>query len=1012
MAHTRKFAWVAGTLTALFIWAGCADVAPTGADAGSAEDAGGDRPDTTPSLDSGGGDVDDETADTGEDTPDLIDDDPNLTLCSREGGDACQPVEALDLGEVEPGRGARETLLLSNRGNGDATVEDVQLDAAPIWSISLLDEERATPLSLPLTLESGQDLLIELRLTTQAAPGDHAGALTLTGRAGDTPWRIDATVSARVSACAELRDSCDGDWSNGCEVDLGRDSAHCGRCDQTCEFEGGVGSCVEGRCLAQVCQDDFFGQTCDPCPGLNEQGPCNGRGVCDDGVEGEGTCTCEGGYEGPACDQDVDECRDGTDDCSERTACVNEPGGFSCQCLPGFEGDGQVCLGLNGRPCQDDAQCVETCVEDVCASPSGVGGACDDLADCERGLLCQAARCVQSDGGLCEDNADCQDVCINGACTTPSGTGGRCDTGDDDDCAEDNNTCARGTCLLTLGQRCAGNEECAEVCVASICAALSPTEGPCDEALDCEEDHVCSEDRCRRVTGQACERNAQCVGACISAVCSPISQTRQPCDEANDCVANHACLDGVCLRRDGEACERDNQCTALCFEGTCDVDECVEGRDDCAPTALCENTVGGYTCTCGPDTFGDGVTCEPCRACPADTFQSAACTPESDTACQNCDAACAGCDGPSDADCAACADGYVAQGQRCLLAGPPVASCRAATVALDAQGVATLSPDQIDNGSAAQAGIATREVSPSSFTCDSLGANAVTLSVTDDLDQSDSCEAEVTVVDETPPTARCAAGVSVEVPSGGIAQLNPEQIDDNSDDACGVAQLSVTPSSFTAADVGTRRVTLSVTDASGNEGTCEVDVEVTAEVAECPCEGFVITAVFDGPLAGGTPKGVELTACQAIADASQWGLGSANNGEGSDGQEFTFPNEPVAAGQRVYVVSESTQFTAFFGFAPDHVAGAMSINGDDAVELYFNGQVVDLFGDVNVDGTNQPWEYLDGWAARRDGVAPSPNFDPRLWNFSGPNALDGAPDNLGADSPVPVDAWRSPLACP
>ena len=54
----------------------------------------------------------------------------------------------------------------------------------------------------------------------------------------------------------------------------------------------------------------------------------------------------------------------------------------------------------------------------------------------------------------------------------------------------------------------------------------------------------------------------------------------------------------------------------------------------------------------------------------------------------------------------------------------------------------------------------------------------------------------------------------------------------------------------------------------------------------------------------------------------------------------------------------------YFGFAPDYTDGAANINGDDAIELFKNAAVIDVFGDINVDGTGQPWEYKDGWAYR------------------------------------------------
>ena len=52
---------------------------------------------------------------------------------------------------------------------------------------------------------------------------------------------------------------------------------------------------------------------------------------------------------------------------------------------------------------------------------------------------------------------------------------------------------------------------------------------------------------------------------------------------------------------------------------------------------------------------------------------------------------------------------------------------------------------------------------------------------------------------------------------------------------------------------------------------------------------MLITGVVDGPLTGGTPKAVEFYAQVDIPDLSIYGFGSANNGGGSDGEEFTFP---------------------------------------------------------------------------------------------------------------------------
>ncbi len=97
---------------------------------------------------------------------------------------------------------------------------------------------------------------------------------------------------------------------------------------------------------------------------------------------------------------------------------------------------------------------------------------------------------------------------------------------------------------------------------------------------------------------------------------------------------------------------------------------------------------------------------------------------------------------------------------------------------------------------------------------------------------------------------------------------------------------------------------------------------------------MLISAVYDGPLTGGTPKGVELYVVNDIPDLSMYGLGSANNGGGTDGQEFTFPSGSAIAGSFIYVASSADPFLAYFGFSPDFVSSSMSINGDDAVELF------------------------------------------------------------------------------
>ncbi len=174
---------------------------------------------------------------------------------------------------------------------------------------------------------------------------------------------------------------------------------------------------------------------------------------------------------------------------------------------------------------------------------------------------------------------------------------------------------------------------------------------------------------------------------------------------------------------------------------------------------------------------------------------------------------------------------------------------------------------------------------------------------------------------------------------------------------------------------------------------------------------LIISGVIDGPLSGGVPKAVELYATADIADLSIYGLESANNGGASGGEEFTFPSVSATAGDYIYVASESTGFTSFFGFAPDYTSSALSINGDDAILLFQNGSVIDVFGEVGVDGTGEPWEHTDGWAYRDTGTGPDgATFDLANWSFSGTDALDSETSNATAATPFPTGTFL--LAAP
>lgn len=100
---------------------------------------------------------------------------------------------------------------------------------------------------------------------------------------------------------------------------------------------------------------------------------------------------------------------------------------------------------LDGEPCTVDLQCMVTCIRGVCAQLSRPGGACESDGDCVDLVTCGGAGvCVLPDGAPCTSNGDCVSVCIATTCHPASGLGGPCD--ENADC-HDALTCgAGGTC--------------------------------------------------------------------------------------------------------------------------------------------------------------------------------------------------------------------------------------------------------------------------------------------------------------------------------------------------------------------------------------------------------------------------------------------------------------------------------------------------------------------------------------------------------------------------------------
>ncbi len=169
----------------------------------------------------------------------------------------------------------------------------------------------------------------------------------------------------------------------------------------------------------------------------------------------------------------------------------------------------------------------------------------------------------------------------------------------------------------------------------------------------------------------------------------------------------------------------------------------------------------------------------------------------------------------------------------------PVANCAAPfTIQLDANGMASITATDIDNGSTDNCAIASTSIDVTDFTCADVGPNTVTLTVTDVNGNSSTCTTVVTVEDNVAPIAVCQ-NITVYLDATGNVSIVAGDVDGGSTDACGIANTSIDITDFTCADLGPNNVTLTVTDVNGNTSTCIAVVTVEDDIPPtiaCPAD--------------------------------------------------------------------------------------------------------------------------------------------------------------------------------
>lgn len=380
-------------------------------------------------------------------------------------------------------------------------------------------------------------------------------------------------------------------------------------------------------------------------------GMCGTNALCKN-FDGSYECTCPSGFTGDANKQcyDIDECSQTINPCGENSVCQNEPGSFKCVCPDDLiaveDSDPTKIKCIAVVSCKTNNDCPGNAICDahkrcLCPEPN-VGNdcrhPCEEL-NCGPNAKCLLTNgvgtCLCADGyinsgGTCIDVNECLNnpcgvkaICNNHAggytCQCANGMSGDPYKGGCNDIRKIVSCSDKNPC--PTGEKCVSNPGGANVCVCTQGHTRDRVSQQCRDVDECMENAkpACGLNAlCRNLPGsyecicaegyygnpyEICEQcdSPECrcqppytlVGKnCILAGCSD----KQKCPPGAECISITGGL-SYCACPKGFRTQPDGSCV--------DIDECHENSQTCGYDAICQNTVGGFTCTCPPEYDGD-----------------------------------------------------------------------------------------------------------------------------------------------------------------------------------------------------------------------------------------------------------------------------------------------------------------------------------------------------------------------------------------------------------------------
>lgn len=181
----------------------------------------------------------------------------------------------------------------------------------------------------------------------------------------------------------------------------------------------------------------------------------------------------------------------------------------------------------------------------------------------------------------------------------------------------------------------------------------------------------------------------------------------------------------------------------------------------------------------------------------------------------------------------------------------PVLSVHNATIALGANGIATLTAADVDNGSTDNCSL-TLSFNQTNFSCMYIGPNNIIVTAKDPSGNTVTAPVTVTVTDNTAPVA-IAQNITVALGQDGTVTVDPWDVNNGSTDNCTIATASLNTAIFNCTNLGENTVILTVADALGNQSMATAVITVTDTEGYCTASATAFEkafAVYPNPTSG------------------------------------------------------------------------------------------------------------------------------------------------------------------